>query len=162
MLVFRAESEGFMVVSFVGHREVADEPQVHRWLEETVNELILEGADTFYLGGYGRFDRLAHDVVWKAKAQHPQIHSFLMIPYLNRSYDTSRYDGTIYPPLEQIPQRLAIVKRNEYMVDRSDVVVAYVLYSFGGAAQTLRYAIRRKKRILRFEPEKSCSICISN
>lgn len=149
-----------MVVSFVGHREIADEPQVRRWLEETVQALILEGADTFFLGGYGRFDALAADVVCAAKAQHPQIHSFLVIPYLNRSYDSAHYDGTIYPPLEQVPQRLSIVKRNEYMVDRCDVVVAYVLYSFGGASQMLRYAERRKKRILHFEPEKSCSICI--
>ena len=144
-----------MIVSFVGHREVADEPEVRRWLEESVSALILEGADTFYLGGYGRFDCLAADVVWRAKEQYPQIRSYLVIPYLNRSYDAARYDGTIYPPLEQIPQRLAIVKRNEYMVDRSDVVVAYVLYSFGGAAQTLRYAEQRKKWIIRFSQEKN-------
>lgn len=144
-----------MVVSFVGHREIADEPQMRRWLEETVQALILEGADTFFLGGYGRFDALAADVVWAAKAQHPQIHSYLVIPYLDRRYDSAHYDGTIYPALEQVPQRLAIVKRNEYMVDRSDVVVAYVKYSFGGAAQTLRYAEQWKKRIIRFSQEKN-------
>lgn len=142
-----------MIVSFVGHREVADEPQVRRWLEDTVQKLIQEGADTFYLGGYGQFDRLAADIVWKAKEQYLQIRSYLVIPYLNRSYDTALFDGTLYPPLEQVPQQLAIIKRNEYMVNRSDVVVAYVLYSFGGAAQTLRYAEQRKKRIIRFSQE---------
>ena len=149
-MVFQVERDGFMIVSFFGHREVADELQVRLWLEITVHTLILEGANIFYFGGYGRFDRLAADVVWKAKAQQPHINSFLVIPYLNRSYDAAHYDGTIYPPLEQVPQRLAIVKRNEYMVNRSDIVVAYVLYSFGGAAQVLHYAKRRKKRIIRF------------
>lgn len=46
-------------------------------------------------------------------------------------------------------------KRDRVLVDRSDIVVAYVRYSFGGAAQALRYAERRKKRILRFQPDNS-------
>ena len=139
-----------MVVTFVGHREISEEPKVRRWLEETVSELTHEGADTFYLGGYGQFDRLAASVVWAEKARNPQICSYLVIPYPDRSYDTAQYDGTVYPPLESVPRRYAIAKRNEYMIQWSDVVVAYVRYPFGGAAATLRYAEQRKKRIIRF------------
>ena len=139
-----------MVVTFVGHREISEEPKVRRWLEETVSELIHTGADTFYLGGYGQFDRLAASVVWAEKARNPQICSYLVIPYPDRSYDTAQYDGTVYPPLESVPRRYAIAKRNEYMIQWSDVVVAYVRYPFGGAAATLRYAEQRKKRIIRF------------
>ncbi|MBR0425166.1 MAG: hypothetical protein IJK01_03485 [Clostridia bacterium] len=40
--------------------------------------------------------------------------------------------------------------RNERMIDRSDVVIAYVSHSFGGAYQTLCYAQRKQKRIVRY------------
>ena len=139
-----------MVVTFVGHREISEEPKLRRWLEETVSALVHEGADTFYLGGYGQFDRLAASVVWSEKARIPQICSYLVIPYPDRSYDTAQYDGTVYPPLESVPRRYAIAKRNEYMIQWSDVVVACVLYPFGGAAATLRYAKQRNKRIVHF------------
>ena len=75
----------------------------------------------------------------------------LVLPYLNRKVDASLYDSTMYPPLEAVPRRFAIVKRNEYMVAQSDVIVACVLYSWGGAAATLRCAERQQKRIIRYQ-----------
>ena len=42
-------------------------------------------------------------------------------------------------------------RRNEWMVRRSDVIVAYVLHSWGGAAKTLDYARKKKKIILQYE-----------
>ena len=74
----------------------------------------------------------------------------MVLPYLNASRDALGYDGTIYPPLESSPPRFAISKRNQWMVDASDVVVAYVLQNWGGAAATLQYAKRKKKEILSY------------
>lgn len=45
-----------MVVTFCGHREVQEPEKVQKWLYETIAGLIREGADCFYLGGYGQFD----------------------------------------------------------------------------------------------------------
>ena len=81
---------------------------------------------------------------------YPHIQSVLVLSYLDREYDTSAYDESIYPPLEHVPKRYAISRRNEYMVDAADTVVAYVVYGFGGARNTLRYAERKQKRIIRF------------
>jgi hypothetical protein len=36
------------------------------------------------------------------------------------------------------------------MVGQADVVVAYVIHEWGGAATTLRYAEAKKKTIIRF------------
>ena len=138
-----------MIVTFCGHREVNEPETVKGWLEEVVDSLIHEGADTFYLGGYGQFDALAAAVVREKKERYPQIRSVLVLPYLDREYDASAYDETLYPPLENVPRRYAILRRNEYMVDHADVVVAYVVYSFGGAGKTLKYAERKQKRIIR-------------
>ena len=80
----------------------------------------------------------------------------LIIPYLPESgradirckIDEGIYDGSVYPPIEQVPKRLAILKRNEWMIDNSDVVVAFVKQDFGGAYKALEYARRRKKAIV--------------
>ena len=110
--------------------------------------LINNGADTFLLGGYGNFDYLCAQAVKKLKDKYPHITSILVIPYLNRTYNDELYDLTEYPPLERVPPRFAISKRNEYMVQKADVVIAYVKYDFGGASTTLNYAIRKKKEII--------------
>ena len=112
--------------------------------------MIIQGARDFLLGGYGQFDACAASIVWEMKKKYPAIQSTLVLPYLDRKADTARYDGTTYPPLEKVPKRYAISKRNEWMVDEADTVVAYVIRSWGGAANTLAYAQRRKKRVIRF------------
>ena len=136
-----------MIVTFCGHREVHESEKVRKWLYETVERLIMDGADCFYLGGYGQFDALAAAVVREKKERYPQMRSVLVLPYLDREYDASAYDETVYPPLENVPKRFAISKRNEYMVDMADVIVAYVIYSFGGAYKTLCYAEKKNKHI---------------
>ena len=137
-----------MTVTFCGHRETYDYGPIRSWLDETVEKLIQRGANLFYLGGHGVFDRLAASVVWEQKTKYPQIESILVLPYLDRKVDTKKYDGTTYPPLETVPRRFAILKRNEWMVRESDVLVAYVLYDWGGSAKTLEYALRKKKEII--------------
>lgn len=139
-----------MTVTFCGHAEVQEPDAVRSWLQETVASLIVHGADTFYLGGYGGFDRMAAAVVREWKLKYPHISSLLVLPYLDRKVEDTGYDGTVYPPLETTPRRYAIARRNEYQVDWSDIVVAYVLYSWGGTATTLKYAERKKKEILRY------------
>ena len=139
-----------MIVTFCGHRQVENEDKVRHWLENVVEGLIRDGADCFYLGGYGGFDRMALTVVNEAKEAHPGVRAILALPYLDRSMDLDAYDGSIYPSLEKVPRRYAISRRNRWMVDQADVVVAYVIHEWGGAAMTLRYAEAKKKTIIRF------------
>lgn len=54
----------------------------------------------------------------------------------------------LYPPIEKVPLKFAISKRNNWMVENSDLVIAYVNHSFGGAYKTLQAAKRKKKRII--------------
>ena len=137
-----------MLVTFCGHKDIADQSTVRVAVDEVLRGLIAEGADYFLLGGYGGFDLLAARAVLDLKQQHPEIHSTLVIPYLNREYSTDLYDDTTYPPLEDVPMKFAISRRNEWMVDQADVVVAYVTHGWGGAAATLKYAERKNKRII--------------
>lgn len=139
-----------MIVTFCGHREIAQTTEVEEWLQTVIHSLIEQGATTFYLGGYGAFDGLAASVLRKEKKNHPWIERILVLAYLNGRQDAVGYDGSVYPELEKIPHRFAILHRNRWMVQSADVVVAYVLHDWGGAATTLRYAKQKRKRIISY------------
>lgn len=140
-----------MIITFCGHRELYDNEAARTWLEMVTENLIVNGAETFYLGGYGAFDRLAASVLAEQKKRYPHIELVLILPYLNRRKDISPCDSSLYPPLESVPKKFAIVRRNQWMVEQADVVVGYVLHSWGGAAMTLEYAKQKKKRIISFQ-----------
>lgn len=137
-----------MTVTFCGHSEIYYSEDTEQKLYNIVEVLIKNGANEFLLGGYGNFDRLAAKVVKELKEKHPYINSVFVIPYLDRKYNLELYDGSVYPPLEDVPLRFAISKRNEWMIQNSEVLVAYVKYSWGGAAKTLAYAQKKKKQII--------------
>lgn len=137
-----------MLVTFCGHSTLPNSVDVAASLAVVIKDLIAEGATEFYFGGYGEFDSLAARVVRDAKDSHPDIRSTLVVPYIDREINPSLYDGSVYPPLESVPRRFAISKRNEWMIDQADVVVSGVTHDWGGAAATLKYAQRKKKRII--------------
>lgn len=140
-----------MNITFCGHSQVENSRDVTDWLLIITQKLIEQGGKTFYLGGYGEFDSLAASVLREKKKLYPQIELILVLPYLHTSKEILEYDDTIYPPLESVPPRYAISKRNQWMVDISDVVVAYVLHNWGGAATTMRYAKRKNKKLILYE-----------
>ena len=137
-----------MNVTFCGHSKLYQTENISQWLDIILPALIEGGATTFYLGGYGDFDSLAAAAVRRQKTKYPNIEAVLVLAYLNREMDASRYDGTTYPPLETVPPRYAIVRRNEWMVRESDVAISGVTHGWGGAAKTLDYAKRRGKGIV--------------
>ena len=139
-----------MIATLCGHAQISQVEEVEKWLYAVSESLIEQGAVTFYLGGYGAFDGLAASVLWEQKKRYPQIELVLVLAYLNDRRDTSSYDRTVYPPLETVPRRFAISHRNRWMVEVSDVVVAYVLHDWGGAATTLRCAKQKAKQIISY------------
>lgn len=142
-----------MNVTFCGHSQITKEDKIASWLRTVTQSLIEQGATTFFLGGYGEFDSLAASILREQKKKYPQIKLVLVLAYLNTGKNTSGYDSTVNPPLETVPRRFAISHRNRWMVEASDVVVAYVLHDWGGAATTLRCAKQKKKQIISYRDE---------
>ena len=142
-----------MNVTFCGHSQITKADNIANWLRNVTQDLIEQGATTFYLGGYGEFDSLAASILREQKKKYPQIELVLVLAYLNTGRDVSGYDSTVYPPLENVPRRFSISHRNRWMVESADVVVAYVLHDWGGAATTLRCAKQKKKQIISYRDE---------
>lgn len=142
-----------MIITFCGHRDFLGNTELK---ERLVNELVIRAKQTeilfCYSGGYGGFDRFAAYCVKEAQRQVNNIRNCLIIPYLTQSLQeqyNEYFDEVIYPPLENIPARYAIIRRNEWMVDQADLLIAYVKHGWGGAAKTFQYA--KKKNVLIYE-----------
>lgn len=140
-----------MIVTFCGHGRILDgRSEVQSWVRVVCENLIVDGAKIFYLGEHGEFDMLVALVLNELKEKYREIEIVLILEYLNRKYEKNLYDYTLYPDLESTPKRFAILKRNEYMVNSAEVVIAYVLHGWGGAAKTLEFAKKKKKKIIQF------------
>ena len=69
-----------MNVTFCGHSKTNDQDKIAKWLDMILPALIEGGAVTFYLGGYGDFDRLAAAAVKRQKTFYPHIEAVLVLP----------------------------------------------------------------------------------
>ena len=92
-------------------------------------------------------------VVRKLKSKYSDIELDLILPYVTKTINEYRemyykeYDHMIIADMpENTPVRYRILKCNQFMIEQSDFLIAYVNHSFGGAAKTLEYA-RKKKQI---------------
>lgn len=137
--------------TFFGHRIINKD--IKDLLTRQIDNLIAEhGVNVFYVGNNGQFDHLVAAVLLELKSRNPQISYSIVLAYLperEKEYNQLSYTETIYPEgLEYTPPRFAISKRNQWMVQQSDYVIAYVEHSIGGAAQFTEYARKKHKTVI--------------
>lgn len=144
-----------MIVTFCGHGDLNYSTETKEAIYTHTEQLILQGANEFLMGGYGAFDRLAAQTVKQLKYVYPHIVSTLVIPYINREFDRHLYDCSLYPPIENVPKRFAISKRNLWMAENSDVLVCYIAHTYGGAYTTYLHGVRKKKKIINLAETKN-------
>lgn len=141
-----------MRISFFGHSSFYDSDGYKDRTIKLLEELIGDKDVEFYLGCHGGFDRFAYSCCKEYKRKHASASLILVTPYITESAKGLHaaklyYDAIIYPPIENVPPKFAIVHRNRYMVDCSDVVIFYINHPFGGAYNIYTYALRKKKEI---------------
>lgn len=146
-------------VSFIGHREIEDYSFAANQVDSVVRELIATKEYVeFYVGRNGEFDILVASAIKRIQRELGKRNSslILMLPYPvaeTEAYE-KYYDEVEYPrELYKVHYKSAITKRNEWLVDHSDMLVAYVIRAYGGAAQCLKKAIARGIEIRRVDRE---------
>lgn len=137
-----------MTCCFIGHK---DTPQsLFPAVMFKIAELIDMGADTFYVGHNGAFDRMAYNTIrGRIELLNEKLNLNVVLAYIPKPGERPEYEYTVYPEeLEKVPKRFAISKRNEWMIDRSDIVVCHVTKTFTNARKFRDYAIRKGKTII--------------
>ena len=130
--------------TFFGHRDTPQdiEPDLRAAIVALIEN---EKVNEFYVGNQGAFDSLVKRVLCDLSKKY-NIKYFVVIAYLR---DASAYTETLLPEgVEAVPQKFRINYRNEWMIKKSDFVIGYIRYSFGGAAKHFEIAKRKGKKII--------------
>lgn len=124
----------------------ADAPQdIFPYLESAIEREVLSGTTSFYVGYHGSFDRIAAAALRAVKRRHSGILVMLVLAYHPAEANKETppdFDGTFYPPLENVPRRFALVQGNQYMIKTVDSAICYVRRA-GNAEKILAIAKRR-------------------
>ena len=140
-----------MIVTFVGHADFRRPEELERKLLFLLEEAVGDRPCEMYLGDHGNFDRFAYACCKKYKDTHANVSLIFITPYQTPEYlkdRTSKYDAIVYPEIEGKPLRFAITYRNQWMIQRADLVICYVERDWGGAYKGYRYAQKRGAWIL--------------
>ena len=143
-------------VCFTGQRpEKLSQPewQVKAWLRKEIEKAIADGYTTFITGMAMGVDIWAGQIVADIKSRNPQIHLIAAVPWLGVSKRWGESWRELYEGLlAQVDLKKVIctsysddvfMQRNRWMVDHSNLVIAYYNGSEGGAQKTLEYAEER-------------------
>lgn len=135
-----------MKCTFFGHRNAPF--FLKNELIKCIENLIKENdVKVFYVGTQGVFDSLVWESLNELKRIYSNILCYKVLAYLPIK-EKCDSENTIYPEgLENVPKRLVIIKRNEWMIERSDIVITYIRHS-GGAETFSALAKRKGKRVI--------------
>ncbi len=141
------EKNAIKTCIFTGHRQL-DKDFSARKLKKEIKTLILTGVDTFLCGMAMGFDLIAGETVISLKKRFPFIKLVACIPCYNQEKYFSENDKKRYVSiLEQSDERIFVSetyfkgcmqKRDKYMVERANVMIAYCKKSVGGTAFTVK------------------------
>ena len=134
--------------TFIGHSECYGISE--KQIKQAVLKLINNGVTDFLCGGLGKFDNMCARCVYEMKKDFPNIHNYIVIPYLSfKIYNKEIYDDILFPEnFEKYHFKAAIPARNNYMVDNSDYAICYITHDWGGASKTFRRAQNKDVEII--------------
>ena len=147
-------------VSFIGHREIDRFRFVEEQLDKVISELLrTKEYVEFYVGKNGEFDTMVGSAVKRAQKAYGTANSslILVLPYAIADMDLLEqfYDEIWLPEeLYNVHHKAAITKRNEWFVEHSDLLVAYVERDSGGAAACLKKALKQKNLTINIADDK--------
>lgn len=118
--------------TFFGHHDCP--VTVERTLYMALVDLVEEyRVDTFYVGRQGAFDAIALSALKNLIHQYPHIQYSVVLERIpGKCNCIGNYEGinTMLPEgIETVHPRYAILWRNNWMLDRSDFIVAYIKHS---------------------------------
>ena len=131
-------------------------------LRKVIDRLIERGYTDFISGVAMGFDTWAAEEIIDIKSENREVHLECAIPFPKQAeqwgfFDRLRYKkilkkADINTTLCDHYQSNAYFIRNEYMVDKADVVVCCFDGQSGGTAKTVAYAKKKDKIVIQIDP----------
>ena len=136
-------------IAFIGHREIYGHYRLQDQIEQIARDKLYEKEYVeFYVGRNGDFDISVASAIKRAQnaVGHHNSCLILLQPYPMRDdeYYEKFYDEVQYPVSFKTYPKSAITKRNKWMIDNSELLIAFVEDGRkGGALTTLKYAEKK-------------------
>lgn len=151
---------------FSGHRPEkldVDPETVKQWLSAQIDAAIAAGYRTFISGCGMGVDIWAAQIVLQKKATNPALRLIAATPwpgFSNRwniewqlQYSNLLRDADLVLPVSNHYQKDAFQKRNEWLVDHSNRLIAYFNGAPGGTWDTIAYAHNKGIEVITNNPE---------
>ena len=147
--------ENEKICSFFGHRDAKIDPYLFFATANQIAKAIKFGYRTFYFGGLGDFDRLAHHILTFLMRESPElgIRRVFCVPQErdlqkeSRLYRRENYEEILYLVPSFDGWYKSIYFRNCAMIDRSDLVIFYAEErKDSGAYKAYKYAKTKKDK----------------
>ena len=95
-------------------------------LWDTIEGLINQGVNTFYVGNQGGFDGVVYRCLKQLQKMYPHIRISVVLAYLpTKKQEGEDMSDTIYPEIEGHP-KFAIERRNRWRIAQSDYCVCCI------------------------------------
>ncbi len=141
-------------VGFIGHKEVEHFRQIEERLREVIGKLLDEKEFVeFYVGRNGDFDIMVASVVKSIQRDIGTYNNclILVLPYPVADYESYKeyYNEVLIPhELNSVHFKAAIEKRNEWIIDNSDLLVMHVVREEGNSAKCKKKAEKLGRKII--------------
>lgn len=142
--------------AFLGNATIWNTREVMEKIKLTAIDLITnKGVDIFLVGTKGNFETLSHKMMEQIQCDYPDIKIMLVIAY---AQDLERcpynFDDVYYPQKSELGyKRWSIAKRNEWIIDQTDYIIACNQYQ-GRAYDYCQKAKRKGKEIIEIGEQK--------
>ena len=141
--------------AFTGHRTLpyTELNHIRSLLDRAIRYAYDEGCRVFYNGGAIGFDTEAAERVILFRDEHPDIRLVLLLPCRNQDAKWSERQRASYQRICDRADEVYYLseeytdgcmrERNEMLVERSDILIAYLSHWRSGAAQTVSFAKKK-------------------
>ena len=145
--------------SFTGHRviPVSHSERLDDLLSRAIEFAYSEGCREFYTGGALGFDTMAARKLIAYRISHPDVRFIVVVPCENQAEKWSEADRDAYEYILSCADEVifsseeytkdCMRRRNEYLADVCDILIAYSGKYSSGSAQTVRMAQARGKTV---------------
>ena len=131
-----------MTCIFFGHRDTPI--SVKNEIEKAIINLIEQGVDQFYVGNNGIYDLLVQSILKNYAIVRKDFEYSIVLSHVGEIAISGEQEKTILPEgLETVPPKYAISKRNEWMLKKGDLILAYVQHRYSNSYKWFEKA--RKK-----------------
>ena len=141
-------------IAFIGHSVIYGQYRLEDKIEDLIREkLHMKEYVELYVGRNGDFDISVASATKRAQEALGHHNSSLVLiqpyPMKDDPYYEKFYDEVWYPIDSKTHPKAAIAKRNQWMMENADLLIAYVEpWRKGGAYTAMKYANKLEKEII--------------